>query len=144
MSIMMKEISPRYLDLSGLQAQRCLAERAWTKNGWEDVSHVNFYYKDVYPDAIKYSPKKVHTYDDIFKAMSKEWDKGHYNIGFPHHPQGGPYWVKISKPHVYQLAYTTNWTFLANNVKNPNERDKVLRGVEVYSHWGNAIVSIPI
>jgi len=113
--------------------------RRWSENGWEDVSHVNFYYKDVYPDALKYSPKKIHTYDDIFKAMSEEWDKGHYNIGFPHHPQGGPYWVKISKPHVYQLAYTTNWTFLANHVKNPDARDKVLRGVEVYSRWGNAI-----
>jgi hypothetical protein len=101
--------------------------------GSEDVSHINFYYKDVYPDAFYYSPYKVYTYDDIFKVMSKEWDKGHYNIGFPHHPVAKSSWKGV------ELEYATNWTFLANYVKNPDERDKILRGVEVYSHWGNAI-----
>ena len=104
-----------------------------SENKWEDVSHINFYYKDVYPDALEYSPYKIHTYDDIFKVMSEEWDKGHLNIGFPHHPQGKVYWKKS------ELAYTTNWTFIANHIKNPDARDKILRGVEMYSRWGNAI-----
>ncbi|MCX6667947.1 MAG: DUF3604 domain-containing protein [Euryarchaeota archaeon] len=104
-----------------------------SENGSEDVSHVNFYYKDVYPDALEYSPYKILTYDDIFKVMSEEWDKGNLNIGFPHHPQGKSFWKGA------ELEYTTNWTFLANYMKNTEARDKILRGVEVYSRWGNAI-----
>ena len=113
--------------------------REWSENGWEDVGHVNFYYKDVYPDAKEYSSYQKHTYDDIFEAMSKEWDKGNLNIGFPHHPQAGPDYEKIGKPKGYKYCMTTNWTFLANHVKNPDARDKILRGVEVYSRWGTAI-----
>jgi hypothetical protein len=113
--------------------------RKWSENGWEDVSHINFYYKDVYQDALEYSPWKILTYDDIFEVMSKEWDKGNLNIGFPHHPQGKTYWMKIDNQLLFILAYTTNWTFLANYIKNTEARDKILRGVEVYSRWGNAI-----
>jgi hypothetical protein len=93
----------------------------------------------VYPDALEYSPWKIHTYDDIFQTMSEEWDKGHLNIGFPHHPQGRAYWMKIGNQLLFTLAYTTNWTFLSNYMKNPDARDTILRGVEVYSRWGNAI-----
>jgi hypothetical protein len=66
----------------------------------------------------------------IFKAMSKEYDKGHLNFGMPHHPQTGSGGKSI---------YTTNWTFLANKLKKPENRDKILRGVEVNSKWGTAI-----
>jgi len=98
-------------------------------NGSEDVSHVNFYYKDVYPDAREYSAWDAYTYDDIFQAMADEWDKGHLNVGFPHHP------LMFNGIEVN----TVNWTFLADVMKNTNARDKVLRGVETYSCWGNAI-----
>jgi len=76
--------------------------------------------------------------------MSDEWDKGNLNIGFPHHSQGRVSWKKFGSQDIIELAYTTNWTFLANYVKNPKARDKILRGVEVYSRWGNAIGSILI
>ncbi len=102
----------------------------WSTNGHEDVGHINFYYKDIYPNASKYSALLKHTYDDIFQAMAKEWEKGHLNFGIPHHPQGG-------RP--YQRFYTTNWSFLANKLKNPYDRDKILRGVEVFSRWGTSI-----
>ncbi len=103
--------------------------RKWTPNGWEDVSHINFYYKDIYPDASEYSDLQKLNYDSIFKAMADEWDKGHLNIGFPHHPQAKASWV----------SFTTNWTFLANEMKNTDERNKILRGAEIYSRWGTAI-----
>jgi hypothetical protein len=97
--------------------------------GREDVSHINFYYKDVYPDAKEYSADEKYTFDDIFKAMSDEWDKGHLNLGFPHHPlvDNG---MEIN---------TVNFTFLADGVSNKQARDKILRGVETYSCWGTAI-----
>jgi len=103
--------------------------RKWTAHGWEDVGHINFYYKDVYPDAREYSDLQKFNYDSIFRAMADEWDKGHLNIGFPHHPQGKASWV----------SFTTNWTFLANGMSNTDDRNKVLRGVETYSRWGTAI-----
>ena len=91
--------------------------------------HINFYYKDVYPEAGVYSSPDVldqtnsrATLDDIFKTMSEEWDKGHLNVGFPHHPQ-----------HV-----KTDWSYFANEVDNSNV-NKILRGVEVFSTWGTAI-----
>ena len=59
-----------------------------TPNGCEDVSHVNFYYKDIYPDAPEYGALDQLTFDDIFPAMAEEWDKGHLNVGYPHHPLG--------------------------------------------------------
>jgi hypothetical protein len=70
--------------------------------------------------------------------MAKEWDKGHLNIGFPHHPIG----IRNAKKNLgikIMLYYTTNWSFLAREIKNTNERDKILRGAEVYSRWGTAI-----
>jgi hypothetical protein len=89
--------------------------------------HINFYYKDIYPDAPYYSSEIYDsncrpTLDDILQAMSDECDKGHYNIGFPHHP----------------LFVPINWTFLANNV-NAGNRERILRGVEVYSKHATAI-----
>jgi len=119
----------------------------WSPNGYEDVSHINFYYKDVYPDAPKYSPytQKLN-YDDIFQVMAEEWDKGHLNIGFPHHPLGKIYWFHTYGfgKHIpfiknFALFYNTNWTFLARGMKNTDARDKILRGVEVYSRWGTSI-----
>ena len=102
----------------------------WSPNGHEDISHINFYYRDVYPEAPEYSGWEKHTFNDIFQAMSDEYDKGHMNVGFPHHPLmkmglGGP--------------CSVNWTFLANDIINTVSRDKVLRGVETYSKWGTAI-----
>ena len=68
-------------------------------------------------------------YDRIFEAMAEEWEKGHLNIGYPHHPQAA----------VSNMSFTVNWTFLANNIKNENERNLILRGAEVNSRWGTAI-----
>lgn len=100
----------------------------WTPIDYPNF-HINFYYRDVYPDALEYSSSDAVNYqnmketlDDIFQAMVEEYDKGHLNIGFPHHPQ----FRKV------------NWTYFANNVSS-NERDKILRGVETYSTWGCAI-----
>ena len=99
-------------------------------NGHFDTGHVNFYYKDVYPDANKYSSWRKYTFDDIFQAMNEEHKKGHLNVGFPHHPLmtmgiGG--------------SVTINWSFLANNIDDTSARNTVLRGVETYSKWGCAI-----
>ena len=101
-----------------------------SENGSSDTCHVNFYYRDIYPDANCYSAwDAAHdllygrpTFNDIFKAMSDEWDNGHYNIGFSHHPQ----FIHI------------NWSYLGNNVSD-EIRDKVFRGVETYSAWGTGI-----
>ncbi|MCK4365517.1 MAG: hypothetical protein KAW45_05675, partial [Thermoplasmatales archaeon] len=100
----------------------------WTASDNENC-HINFYYKDVYPDAKEYSSSNVFdltdskpNFDDIFQAMSDEWDKGHLNIGFPHHP----------------LFVDVDWTHLSNNVNHTN-RNKILRGVEVYSAFGTAV-----
>jgi len=112
-------------------AQWSLGGKPWSPYGWEDVGHINFYYKDIYPNAREYSDLQKLNYDQIFKAMAIEWDKGHYNIGYPHHPLG-----RAQGSHV---NFTTNFTFLANNMKNVEERDTVLRGVECYSRWGTAI-----
>jgi hypothetical protein len=101
----------------------------WSPNGCEDVGHINFYYRDIYPDAREYSDLQKWNYDSIFKAMADEWDKGHLNIGFPHHPQGKASWV----------SFTTNWTFLAHEISRTNARNKILRGVETYSRWGTSI-----
>jgi hypothetical protein len=98
-------------------------------NGWEDVGHINFYYRDVYPEAAKYSYKQKLNYNMIFEAMAKEYDKGHLNFGMPHHPQAG----------AGRSIYATNWTFLANKLKKPENRDKILIGVEVNSRWGTSV-----
>ena len=110
----------------------------WSPNGHEDVCHINFYYKDIYPNALKYSALQKLTFDDIFQAMAEEWDKGHLNIGFPHHPIA----IRSTKKNLgikITLFYNTNWSFLARGIKNTNERNKILRGAEVYSRWGTAI-----
>ncbi len=101
----------------------------WSPNGWEDVGHINFYYRDIYLNAPEYSDLQKLNYDMIFKEMVDEWDKGHLNIGFPHHPQGKASWV----------SFSTNWTFLANGMLKTEERNKILRGVEAYSRWGTSI-----
>jgi len=97
--------------------------------GHEDVSHVNFYYRDNYSDAPKYSAWDKHTYDDVFQAMADEWDKGHLNLGFPHHPL------------IFNgfETNTVNWSCLADKMVNTSARDKILRGAEMYSCWGTAI-----
>jgi hypothetical protein len=110
-------------------AQWSLGGRWWSPHGWEDVGHINFYYRDIYPDAREYSDLQKLNYDSIFKAMAKEWDKGHLNIGFPHHPLG----------RAGRYNYTTNWTYLADGIKNTCYRNKILRGVETYSRWGSSI-----
>ena len=108
-----------------------------TPYSYEDVSHINFYYRDVYQDAPYYPGSDAYTYDDIFQLMADEYDKGNLNIGFPHHPLvfNG---VEIN---------TLNWTFLSDYMKNIEARDKVLRGAETYSCWDQAIgkyLGIPI
>jgi len=102
----------------------------FSPNGHEDVGHLCFYYKEVYDDAPEYSAWDKYTFEDIFEVMAQERDKGHLNVGFPHHPL-----MKIN----FYGAYTVNWTFLANNIQNTDAREKVLRGVETYSKWGTAI-----
>ena len=88
------------------------------------------------------------TYDDIFEVMAKEYDKGNLNICYPHHTQGKIYLfsstlvknhellknIKFLEKFVYD--FTANFTFMANNMKNSDARDKILRGTEVYSRWG--------
>jgi hypothetical protein len=101
----------------------------WTPHGWEDVGHINFYYRDIYPDAREFGFHHKLNYDSIFKAMCREWDKGHLNFGLPHHPIG-----KTGK-----INFTTNWTYLADGMRNTYCRNKILRGAETYSRWGNAI-----
>lgn len=101
----------------------------WSPNGHEDISHLNFYYKDVNSDSCKYSAWTDYTYDDIFQSMKEEWDKGNLNIGFPHHP------VLFNGFEIN----TVNWTFLASEMVNKESRGQVLRGVEVYSCWGTSI-----
>jgi hypothetical protein len=101
----------------------------WSPNRWDDVGHINFYYRDIYPNALEYSDLQKLNYDMIFQVMSDEWDKGHLNIGFPHHPQGKASWV----------SFTTNWSYLAKGMKKTEERNKILRGVEAYSRWGTSI-----
>jgi len=95
----------------------------------EQNFHTNFYYKDVYPDANEYSSSDVlkdknckPTLEDVYQAMADEHDKGHLNIAFPHHP----------------LFIDVNWTHLANDINKTN-RYRILRGVEVYSTWGNSL-----
>ena len=110
-------------------AQWSIGGKENSTNGWEDVGHINFYYKDVYPDAREYADWQRINYDSIFKAMANEWEKGHYNIGFPHHSQGKASWA----------SFTTNFSFLANNISNTKERNLILRGAEIYSRWGNSI-----
>jgi hypothetical protein len=98
-------------------------------NGWGDVGHINFYYKDIYPEAREYSDLQKMNYDSIFQAMHDEYEKGHLNIGFPHHPQGKASW----------LSFTTNWSYLTNRMSHIEERYQILRGVETYSRWGTSI-----
>ena len=102
----------------------------WSPNGHEDICHINFYYRDVYQDAKKYSGWDCHTFDDILQAMAKEREKGHLVVGFPHHPI-----MKIGNFG----AYTVNWSFLHDRIENKSARDLVLRGVEAYSKWGTSI-----
>ncbi|MCK4365520.1 MAG: DUF3604 domain-containing protein [Thermoplasmatales archaeon] len=107
-----------------------------------DTSHINFYYKDVYLDAKRYPSGLKSTYTKIFKAMSKEWDKGYYNIGFFHHPLAGNMNYKLFNLINYTLQFYVNWTNFINKMKDEVFRDnalKVFRGVEVYSKWGTSI-----
>ena len=104
-----------------------------SKNGSSDTCHINFYYRDIYEDAKCYSAWDKEkdplygkpTFAEIFDAMNDEWEKGNYNIGFPHHPQ----FINI------------NWSYLANKVSN-EKRANILRGVETYSTWGTGIGNI--
>ncbi len=105
----------------------------WSPFGHEDRSHINFYYKDVYADAKDYGSLEKFTFDDIFEAMAKEWDKGNFNVGYPHHPLGQINFFNS------KISFACNWSFLAENIKNTEDRDKVIRGAEVYSNWGQAI-----
>lgn len=100
-----------------------------TAFGHEDVSHINFYFKDVYQDALFYSASEAYTFNDIFQLMTDECDKGNLNIGFPHYPR---------MDNGFEIN-TVNWTVLSDHMINSNARDKVLRGVETYSCWGQAI-----
>ncbi|HDM66831.1 MAG TPA: DUF3604 domain-containing protein [Thermoplasmatales archaeon] len=103
----------------------------WSPNGHEDICHINFYYKDVYPDARKYSGWDCHTFDEVLGVMGKEREKGHLVVCFPHHPI-----MRIGRCFG---AYTVNWSFLHDNIKNTTARDNLLRGAEVYSKWGTSI-----
>ena len=108
-----------------------------------DTSHINFYYKELYPEASRYSEVIRRTYTKIFDSMNQEWDKGHYNIGFFHHPLAGnmSFNTLIDKS-IISLNFYVSWTNFIKSLKEDNLRDNVLkifRGVEVYSKWGTAI-----
>ena len=108
-----------------------------------DTSHINFYYKDVYPYALRYSSGIKRTYDTILSSMDKEWNAGHHNIGFFHHPLAGDmifFWF-ISKD-ILNTNYYVNWSNFINKMNEDDFRSKtlkVIRGVETYSRWGTAI-----
>lgn len=102
----------------------------WSDQGHQDIGHINFYYRDVYKHAPEYSAAQKYTYNDIFKAMQEENQKGHLNICFPHHPL-----MKIGS----WGSYAINWSFLANNISEITARNELLRGVETYSKWGTAL-----
>ncbi|HDN95530.1 MAG TPA: DUF3604 domain-containing protein [Thermoplasmatales archaeon] len=106
-------------------------------NGWNDVGHINFYYRDVYEDAPKFSFYTKLDFDDIFEVMAEEWERGHLNIAFPHHPQAKIYFNILGKK--LPCSFTINWSYMANEIKNKEARNKVLRGGEVYSKWGCSI-----
>ena len=99
-------------------------------NGHDDVSHICFIYRDVYKDVQKYSAWNLLTFDDLFVAMNNEWENGHLNVGFTHHPLMRIFWYG---------DYTVNWSYFANKITNTKARDQVFRGVETYSRWGTAI-----
>jgi hypothetical protein len=107
------------------------------------TSHINFYYKDVYQGAARYPSKIKRIYDTILSAMSREWDAGHYNIGFFHHPLAGN--MRLSKYFDIDVAnynFHVNWTIIVDKMKEENFRNnflKIIRGVETYSRWGTAI-----
>jgi hypothetical protein len=122
----------RFSTLLGFEwtaAQWSWGGKDWTPHGWEDVGHINFYYRDIYPDAKEFADYQKLNYDSILHAMSKEYDKGHLNIGFPHHPLG----------RASRFNFTTNFTFLSDEIKHECCRNKIIRGVEVFSRWGNSI-----
>jgi len=107
-----------------------------------DTSHINFYYKEIYPNASRYSSNIKIIYDSIFSAMNKEWNEGHYNIGFFHHPLAGNIHKKIFGTYKIDVNFYINWTKLIKKLDNTNFREnilKVIRGVETYSRWGTAI-----
>ena len=125
--------------------------KKYTPNGCEDVSHINFYYKDIYENANHYNTYEKKTYDEILSAMQEEYNNGHLNVGYPHHPQGKIYLfastliknfeilknVKFLQRFIYD--FTTNFTFLANDVENKAARNQIIRGAEIYSRWGIAM-----
>ncbi len=102
----------------------------FSTNDHQDVGHLCFYYRDVYADAPEFSAYNQHTFDDIFEAMKTEYDKGHLNVCFPHHPL-----MRIGNFG----DYTVNWSFLANSIEENAARDLLLRGAEAYSKWGLAL-----
>jgi hypothetical protein len=108
-----------------------------------DTSHINFYYKDVYPYALKYSSDTKRTYDTILSAMNKEWNAGHYNIGFFHHPLARNINViNIFGTNKIVFGFYVNWTRLIKKLDDIKFRDnalKIIRGVETYSRWGTSI-----
>lgn len=108
-----------------------------------DTSHINFYYKDVYPYTLRYSSEIKRTYDAILSSMSKEWNARHYNIGFFHHPLAGNMIIlRCISTDKLSVNYYVNWTNFINKMKNDDFRRnalKVIRGVETYSRWGTAI-----
>ena len=62
----------RFTTLLGFEwtaAQWSIGGKEWTPNGCEDVGHVNFYYKDIYPDAREFADWQRINYDSIFKTM---------------------------------------------------------------------------
>ena len=101
----------------------------WSENGHEDISHVNFYYKDVYTDAPELSARDCATWHEVFKEMNAQNNKGNLNIAFAHHP--------LAKFGIFG-AYTVNWSYLAQEVIGQSANNVFLGG-EVYSKWGQAI-----
>jgi hypothetical protein len=112
-------------------AQWSLGGKPWSPHGWEDVGHINFYFKDIYENASEYSDLQKLNYDQILEAMTNEWHQGHYNIGYPHHSLGRAQGSRIN--------FTTNWSYLANNIQNKDARNIIIRGAECYSRWGTSI-----
>lgn len=107
-----------------------------------DTSHINFYYKDIYKDAKRYPEGIKTTYSKIFNSMSKQSNKGNYNIGFFHHPLAGNLSYSFFDKINYKMDFYVNFSNFVDNLRKEQFRNNVLnvfRGVEVFSRWGSSI-----
>lgn len=131
----------RFTTLLGFEwgkSHTVLGDRKYNSKG-DDESHINFYYRENYNDAAKYSRYQKRNYDDILETMNKEYNNGYKNIGFLHHPLAKLPIIFFGEKALMTHYNNISWDYFVNKIKNTEERDRIIRGVEVYSVWGTAI-----